>query len=258
MAPSTKSNPSPLKKGTGAVFPTKFTPPPTLQPPERERENMLAKVPSIRFVLPGDPRTGLILTAGVCHNNGRPNPKGGWGIQCGADFAGTIWTAAGRLENKGPFGDDGPQTHHRAELRAALAALRLEHWPEEKFHTLVIATDSEYVVEGSTTFVKRRIEKDWKRRKGASVANRDLWEALFGEIEKFAEEKMAVKFWRVAKEWNETALFAAKRAVEESDDAGDSFEDRMWPVSMMPGAVPETQRRRKKAQKHSASGEKSA
>jgi ribonuclease HI len=52
------------------------------------------------------------------------------------------------------------------------------------FSTLVIATDSDYVVKGATEWVSSWIRKGWKTAKGTAVQNRDLWEALLGEVER--------------------------------------------------------------------------
>lgn len=122
------------------------------------------------------------------------------------------------MEKKGPFGDDALQTSNRAELRAIIAALRFRYWPGEGFHTLVIATDSEYAVEGATKWARSWIRNGWVKRGGVAVKNRDLWEALLGEIEKYKEEDgMAVQFWRIPREWNTVADVAAKQAAAEED-----------------------------------------
>lgn len=130
------------------------------------------------------------------------------------------------MEKKGPFGDDSLQTSNRAELRAVIAALRFRHWPGEGFHTLVFATDSEYVVEGATKWAKNWVENGWVKRDGAAVKNQDLWEALLGEIEKFSDHGMNVEFWRIPREWNTVADAAAKDAAEQGegpDQWGDTF-----------------------------------
>lgn len=117
------------------------------------------------------------------------------------------------MEKKGPFGDDSDQTSNRAELRAVIAALRFRYWPGEGFHTLVIATDSEYVVQGSTKWAKKWVKNSWVTRGRVSVKNRDLWEALLGEIERYKDEGMAVEFWKIPREWNMVADAAAKEAA---------------------------------------------
>jgi ribonuclease HI len=95
--------------------------------------------------------------------------------------------------------------------------LRFRYWPGEGFHTLVIATDSEYVVEGATNWTRTWVRNGWVKRGGVAVKNRDLWEALLGEIEKYKDEGMAVELWRVPREWNMVADAAAKQAAAEED-----------------------------------------
>lgn len=171
----------------------------------------------IRYTLPNDPGKGLIHTDGSCLDNGREAPKAGWGFWHGLGPSGNRLVASGRLEKKGPFGADGVQTSNRAELRAVIAALRFRYWPGEGFHTLVFATDSEYVVEGATNWAKTWIEAGWRKSDGSAVKNRDLIEALLGEIERFSNSGMAVQFWRIPREWNTVADAAAREAAARED-----------------------------------------
>ena len=73
------------------------------------------------------------------------------------------------------------------------------------------------MVEGSTKWAKTWVKNGWVKRGGAGVKNRDLWEALLGEIERYRDEGMAVKFWRIPREWNTVADAAAKEAAAEED-----------------------------------------
>lgn len=95
-----------------------------------------------------------------------------------------------------------------------IGALRFQFWPDKGFNRLVIATDSEYVVEGSTGWARGWVRNGWWTRVGP-VKNKDLWEALLGEVERYDEEGMAVEFWRIPREWNTVADAAAKDAAAE-------------------------------------------
>lgn len=159
----------------------------------------------------------LIHTDGACANNGMSNPKAGWAFWHGLSLEGDRLVMSTRLEKKGPFDDDGIQSSNRAELRAVIAALRFRHWPGEGFDTFVVATDSEYVVKGSTEWARKWVKNDWKTVTGADVKNRDLWEALLGEAERWEDEGMALQFWRIPREWNTVADAAAKAASAEVD-----------------------------------------
>ena len=86
---------------------------------------------------------------------------------------------------------------------------------------MVIATDSEYAVEGSTKWVKEWIKDGWVRREPhgvrSEVKNRDLWEALLGEIERCDDQGENVEFWQIPRAWNEKADAEAKQAAARND-----------------------------------------
>lgn len=169
----------------------------------------------VRYIHRDERRSALILTDGACLNNGQPNPRAGWAFVHGMGLSGEPAIVSNRLENKGPFGDEGVQSSNRAELRAVIAALRFRHWPGEGIRTMTIATDSEYVVEGSTKWARTWVNNGWKTNANADVKNRDLWEMLLGEVEKWDDAGLSIRFWRIPREWNETADAAAKNAASE-------------------------------------------
>ncbi|KAK7914006.1 ribonuclease H-like domain-containing protein [Apiospora marii] len=223
------------RRGTGRAFPTKFCPPSSTVTPTGLFSGRRAWMRSIRSVLPSgsgrmhgpkhvythrnDPGMLLLQTDGACLNNGQANPKAGWAFVhhagTGPDDPANV--TKGRLEAKGPYGDDAIQTSNRAELRAVIAALRFRHWVGENFHTVVVATDSEYVVEGSTVWAKTWVQNKWKATSGGPVKNRDLWEMLLGEVERWEEQNLDIQFWRIPREWNLLADAAAKKAAEGPD-----------------------------------------
>ncbi|KAI1180233.1 ribonuclease H-like protein [Nemania sp. FL0916] len=203
------------RRGTGLVFPTKFTPPSSTIRPTELFSGVFRFGALMRSVHRDDRRKLLIFTDGACLDNGRPDPKAGWAIVDGPDPAGGPGrTVSARLENKGPFGDPGIQTSNRAELRAVLAALRIRHWTGEGFNTMVIATDSEYVAVGATQWVRTWVQNGWRTAGNKDVKNRDLWEMLLGEAERWHDEGLAIQFWRIPREWNTLADAAAKSAAE--------------------------------------------
>lgn len=137
------------------------------------------------------------MTDGACLNNGQANPRAGWAFVQGLSLEGEPLVVSGRLEQQGPWGDDGLQTSNRAELRAVIAALRFRHWPGEGFRRIVIATDSEYIVDGSTQWARTWVRNNWRTtgRMGdgyASVKNKDLWEMLLGGCERAHDGGLAV------------------------------------------------------------------
>ncbi|KAI0846355.1 ribonuclease H-like protein [Daldinia vernicosa] len=203
------------RRGTGQVFPMRFIPPMTTIMPTELFPAQRIYPQVYRYINRNDPQAVLIFTDGACLDNGQPNPKAGWAIVHGQKPTGVPLTISGRLESKGPFGDEGIQSSNRAELRAVITALRLRHWPGEGFSTMVIATDSEYVVKGSTKWARSWTRNDWKTNTGADVKNKDMWEMLLGEFERWNEEGLSIKFWRIPRDWNTTADEAAKKRASE-------------------------------------------
>jgi ribonuclease HI len=98
-----------------------------------------------------------------------------------------------RLEDVGPAGNREKPTSNRTELRAA--ALRyfgtettetgLQFWNPRKHASLVIATDSTYVVNGATKWCKVCERNGWRKSNGAPVKNQDLWELLLKRLREF-------------------------------------------------------------------------
>ncbi|KAI1820263.1 ribonuclease H-like domain-containing protein [Xylaria intraflava] len=206
-------------RGTGRVFPTKFTPPSGNIRPTELFPGRATYVNITRYIHRSDPGKVLILTDGACLNNGQANPKAGWALVQGPGLAGRPQpaTASGRLEKKGPWGDLSIQSSNRAELRAAIAALRFRDWIYEGFHTIVIATDSEYVTRGATEWAHKWMTNGWQTSGRVDVKNKDLWEMLLGEAERWHSEGLSIQFWRIPRTWNTDADAAAKRAAEAAE-----------------------------------------
>ena len=214
--------------GTGRVIPTKFHPPSTsdtplsLFPPGTSER---AIPPVRRFIQSTNSRQFLIYTDGACLDNGSVNPRAG----CSFVFKPSTQQPQRPgyvrlpLEHGGPTGEVHMQTSNRAELRAVIAALRFRIWTGEGFNSLVIATDSEYVVEGVTSWVRGWLRRGWRTSTGAAVKNRDLWECLLGEIERWDGDGMQVKFWRIPRDWNTDADYHARQAA--SEERRGSFSD---------------------------------
>ncbi|CAI6074874.1 unnamed protein product [Clonostachys chloroleuca] len=193
----------------GGVFPTEFT---EIGPPLElfHAESRRVGLGVTRYVHRHDPGKVLIMTDGACANNGAPNPKTGW-----AFVAGPGQVISARLETQGPFGDPGIQSSNRAELRAVIAALGFRVWAGEGFRHVVIATDSDYVVKGSTQWARAWISNGWKTSSGADVKNKDLWEKLLCEVERHNDDDgLLIQMWHIPREYNTVADSRAKAATE--------------------------------------------
>lgn len=104
-----------------------------------------------------------IYTDGAC--SGNPGP-GGWGA--------VLISGAVRKEISG--GEEAT-TNNRMELQAAIAALRELKRPSK----VDLYTDSAYLKNGITTWIKGWKENGWRRRAGKRllpVKNEDLWREL--------------------------------------------------------------------------------
>ena len=102
----------------------------------------------------------VIYTDGACKGN--PGP-GGWGA----------WLRWGEPE-KEMFGGEPLTTTHRMELTAvieALAALK-------RSTPVAVYTDSEYVKNGITTWIKGWKSRGWRTADGKPVKNQELWQRL--------------------------------------------------------------------------------
>jgi ribonuclease HI len=103
-----------------------------------------------------------IYSDGAC--SGNPG-VGGWGciLRAGA-------------HEKELSGADGDTTNNRMELMAAIAGLEALKKP----CTVVVTSDSQYLVKGMTEWLAGWRAKGWRNSRKEEVLNRDLWERLHG------------------------------------------------------------------------------
>ena len=101
-----------------------------------------------------------IFTDGAC----RGNPgKGGWGVM----------SRSNGLEES-VYGGNISTTNNIMELTAAIKAL--EYIPENS--NVVLTTDSKYVMQGITEWIKNWKIRDWKTASKKPVLNKELWKRL--------------------------------------------------------------------------------
>jgi ribonuclease HI len=144
-----------------------------------------------------------IYTDGSCWPN--PGP-GGWGALL--------------MDHHSPWkreicGSVRDTTSSRMELTAALEAL----WCLEEACHVSLYSDSQYVVRGMREWIYLWQVRDWWTTEGTPVANRDLWQELWG-----ASEKHIIR-WRWVKghaghPYNERAHQLAEAAREAVEDQG--------------------------------------
>ncbi|KAI1452531.1 hypothetical protein F4805DRAFT_26772 [Annulohypoxylon moriforme] len=215
------------RRGSGRAFPSKFnasaanTRPDKLFPPSLTGRGLI-----YHFVHRKNQKMALAYADGACSDNGQQNPQAAWAAVFRPPMGDNTrpCIVSGRLELKGPFGDESVATSNRAELRAAIAVLRRNDWRADGFTSIVIATDSSYLVDGATEWVRNWVRNGWKTRSGGSVKNQDLWELFLGEVEKCKDTGLEVELWKIPREMNEMADAAAKETIHKGA-APTNFED---------------------------------
>ncbi|MEK7572322.1 MAG: ribonuclease H [Patescibacteria group bacterium] len=99
---------------------------------------------------------------------GNPGP-GGWGAVVLINNEKII--EIGGRENK--------STNNRMEITAAIEALHLIEKRKIESKTIIIHTDSSYLLNGITLWIYAWVKNNWKTKPGDPVLNKDLWEILY-------------------------------------------------------------------------------
>ncbi|KAF5356942.1 hypothetical protein D9756_006612 [Leucocoprinus leucothites] len=150
-----------------------------------------------------------VFVDGACTNNGNSYAHAGMGIHFGP----------GSWRNFREQLRSGLSTSQRAEIQAAILALeQIKHCAEnEDFDagTVVVVSDSEYLVRGITDRVYDWRENDWySYRTGRKVGNWKDFADLDDLIDQLEDEYgVFVKFWCVDRSLNQDADREAGRAI---------------------------------------------
>lgn len=104
-----------------------------------------------------------IFTDGSCLANGEENAPGGWGV--------FIDRGSETFEFSG---SERGTTNNRMELLAVIKGLEVVNVPAP----VEIHTDSQYVKNGITMWIKAWKQNGWKTAARKPVKNQDLWERL--------------------------------------------------------------------------------
>lgn len=217
---------------------TRFLPPNATDTPETLFMPNLnnGSISAPRFTRRSDSSGFLIYTDGACSENGDEDARGGCAFVFRPETSPSmipsktssghstrsmnlhkLGSASFRLESRGPAGEAVSQTSNRAELRAVIAALGYRLWNNEGCQRLVIATDSTYVVDGSTEWIKKWQQNGWQTTTRKPVKNQDLWRELIKELEKWSKAGVAVLFWLIPRKLNTVADRLAKEATALAD-----------------------------------------
>lgn len=122
----------------------------------------------------------IIFTDGA--SRGNPG-AGGWAAIIIENVKSTAKAVAGNVKEIG--GRENSTTNNRMELLAAIRALSQVaiSFPEEKNLSILIYTDSSYVINGITKWMKGWMKNNWTTSAKKEVLNQDLWQELSGLIE---------------------------------------------------------------------------
>lgn len=123
----------------------------------------------------------LIFTDGAC--TGNPGP-GGWGA--------ILVSPKGQILELG--GKDPETTNNRMEIQGAIEALAALKTPTTE--SIILYTDSTYVIRGITQWIWAWRSRGWKNAEGKDVSNRDLWEALAKQVQRLKPAKIEWKYVR--------------------------------------------------------------
>ena len=137
----------------------------------------------------------VIYTDGAC--SGNPGP-GGWGAVILDEENNEVKIS----------GKEKSTTNNRMELMAPIMALR----KIKKNSEIIIYTDSTYLKNGITTWIKNWEKNGWKSVNKKSVKNKDLWEKL----NKLSKEQIIDWKWvkaHAGNKYNEIADGLATKAI---------------------------------------------
>ena len=128
------------------------------------------------------PTVDAIYTDGAC--SGNPGP-GGWGTRIEFDD--------GQVHELG--GRDKATTNNRMEMQAAISALEFLNEAATESERVTLHTDSEYLKNGITKWIKGWKKKGWKTSAGKPVLNKDLWQQLDTLTQSLSSHDLTVD-WR--------------------------------------------------------------
>ena len=122
----------------------------------------------------------VVFTDGAC--SGNPGP-GGW--------ASIIAYPEGKIHELGGQGEQ--TTNNKMEIMGVLQALRAL---QNDKRTVVIYTDSTYVIRGATQWLYGWKRKGWINSEGQAVSNRELWEEMDRVLRARAKDSVEWKYCR--------------------------------------------------------------
>jgi ribonuclease HI len=158
----------------------------------------------------------VVYADGACLNNGSKNSKGGWSFIIRFDNGRKEIHSAGYSEMT---------TNNRMELISVIKALEeiKQKWPDLGI-PIIVFSDSQYVVKGSSDWMLKWEKNGWKRGKSvnkngkklnpsAEVSNLDLWKKMFEFVNEIHPSFLWVK-GHAGNKYNELCDSLASVAID--------------------------------------------
>jgi ribonuclease HI len=108
-------------------------------------------------------------------------------------------------------------TNNQMELAATIFSLNLilkSHQNDKKNLNFEIRTDSKYVIQGSTEWLKNWVKNNWKNSQKKEVLNKGEWQKILGLLAEIETRKIKIKWTHVyghtGEKWNERVDEIAK------------------------------------------------
>lgn len=150
-----------------------------------------------------------VYTDGGCRNNGAKINVGGYGIVVDAGSTLPLYEVSIYEYNT---------TNNRMELEAVVYALEdlSEISKGTLFPTIVIYTDSNYVVQAACAWVHNWRRNNWNTANGKPVANKDLWLRYLVAVRDF-KDVMVLHIPRDSHPLNTRADALANKAMDKAE-----------------------------------------
>lgn len=126
-------------------------------------------------------KTVVIYSDGAC--SGNPG-RGGWGTIIGLPNNQVVELGGGRADT----------TNNQMELQGLIEGLY--YLKELSFDQVIYYTDSSYVLNGATKWLKGWSFRGWKNAEGKEVANKEFWQTLQELLKEYSDKKFKWNYVR--------------------------------------------------------------
>jgi len=132
----------------------------------------------------------VVYTDGSCTKNGRVNARGGIGVFYDDTSTRNISIPFDDAVKRAGFTTDlNPPTNNKTELLAVLLAIKMnELFLSDGNSTIVIKTDSRYVIDSFTLWYHTWLKNDWVNANNKPVSNKEIIEKVIVFILKYKSQ----------------------------------------------------------------------